>query len=75
MIGDGLVKNIKGASKVVSRSGAEWITCLVESDVYEAGTAFDVGPNWIGKDVGCAVRDALRSEGWVDDDWLGGEEK
>ncbi|CZR54638.1 uncharacterized protein PAC_04522 [Phialocephala subalpina] len=68
--------NIKGGTNEgASRRGADLVTCLVESSVHEAGTALDVVPRWVGQDVGCAVRHALRGEEWVDNEFLGDKDK
>jgi HAD superfamily hydrolase (TIGR01456 family) len=64
MIGDNPTSDIAGANAFQSPTGIQWNSVLVESGVYESGTAPAHRPTAIAKGVKEAVEWALQKEGW-----------
>ena len=63
MIGDNPASDIAGANAFNGPAGVDWKSILVESGVYEAGSASAHIPTAIAKGVKEAVQLALRTEG------------
>ena len=59
MIGDNVFSDIAGANTYQSEAGYRWLSVLVKTGVYRAGTIPVYTPNYIAKDVGAAVEWAI----------------
>jgi HAD superfamily hydrolase (TIGR01456 family) len=65
MIGDNPESDIRGANNYRSPYGSEWRSCLVETGVYAGGEPPEgARPDVVSKDVGAAVKWALKDAGW-----------
>jgi ribonucleotide monophosphatase NagD (HAD superfamily) len=65
MIGDNPESDIRGANNYKSPYGSVWRSCLVETGVYAGGEPPEgARPDVVSKDVGEAVRWALKDAGW-----------
>jgi ribonucleotide monophosphatase NagD (HAD superfamily) len=65
MIGDNPESDIRGANGYRSPYGSEWRSCLVETGVYAGGEHSEgARPDVVSKDVGEAVKWALKDSGW-----------
>lgn len=66
MVGDNPESDIRGANGYKSPYGSEWRSCLVETGVYAGGeTPEGARPDVVSRDVGEAVRWALKDAGWA----------
>ena len=66
MIGDNPESDIRGANNYQSPYGSVWRSCLVETGVYAGGEPPEgARPDVVSKDVGEAVRWALKDAGWT----------
>lgn len=65
MVGDNPESDIRGANGYKSPYGSEWRSCLVETGVYAGGEAPEgARPDVVSRDVGEAVKWALKDAGW-----------